>query len=133
MPPHPSGHRWTAFARSVIGYYGGLCWCGHGGARQVDHVIASTERPDLVWDLRNCRPAHGAPGNPCLQCSAACGQKIYCNQLRGGFTIERARRIIAERAAAHAAGKTRRPGTPRVREAPGRAWLAGFSCSQQYG
>jgi hypothetical protein len=91
---------------------------GHGGARQVDHVVVTAERPELAWKISNCRPAHGAPRNPCLVCSAECGQPIYCNQIRGALSIERARRIIAERAAA---------ATPPERAAPpdrgaGRDW-----------
>ena len=128
-----SGKRWLAFARSVVDHYGGVCWCGHGGARQVDHIIPVTERPDLVYDMTNCRAAHGAPGNPCIRCSRDCGRNIYCNQLRGGYSIERAQRKIAELAAAHAAGKRTNTAVPRVRgdgtatavrtgEAPGRVW-----------
>jgi hypothetical protein len=91
-----AGHRWEAFARSVIDYYGGTCHiCSHGGARQADHLQPVTERPDLAYVLSNCRPAHGAPGNPCPQCSAAAGRSIHCNQIRGAMTIERARRKIA--------------------------------------
>ena len=77
-----------------------------------------TERPDLMFDLGNCRPAHGAPGNPCAQCTEACGKAIYCNQLRGGYSIERAQRIIAELAAAH--GKQSPPA--RKIPDPGRPW-----------
>lgn len=116
-----AGYRWEVFARSVIDYYGGLCWCGHGGARQVDHVIPVAERPDLAFDMSNCRPAHGAPGNPCPQCSAACGRKIHCNQLRGALTVTRAKRIIAERAAEFAG--TRKTPLPGRHPGAGREWL----------
>jgi hypothetical protein len=83
----------------VIAYYGGLCHLcglGHGGARQADHVISVADRPDLAWDLSNCRPAHGAPGNPCTVCTDLAGKRIHCNQLRGPMSIERAKRVIAE-------------------------------------
>jgi hypothetical protein len=116
-----AGFRWTAFARSVIDAYGGVCHIClllHGGARQIDHVQPVTERPDLAYVLSNCRPAHGAPGNPCPQCSAAAGRKIHCNQLRGMGSIERARRIIAERIAEHAAAKSVAVRDPD----PGRSW-----------
>ena len=135
MPPRAAGHRWETFARSVIDYYGGLCWCGHGGARQVDHVKAVTDRPDLMYDLANCRPAHGAPGNPCAECSAACGRRIYCNQLRGGYSIERALRKIAELAAANGGRSRPGPGIPPGGRDPGRDWLGavqkfrpGYAC-----
>ena len=107
----------------MIASYGGLCWiCGHGGGRQADHVIPVTERPDLAWDASNIRPAHGAPGNPCLVCSAAAGRKTYCNQIRSGLSVERARRIIAELTRP---GQDARP-EPRPKPDPGagREWLS---------
>jgi hypothetical protein len=119
--PRVSGHRWVAFARSVIDHYGGLCHiCGHGGGRQPDHLEPVTERPELAFDLSNCRPAHGAPGNPCLQCSAAAGRKIHCNQLRGMGSVARARRIIAEIIAEHAR-TAKKPAVPAGGTA-GREW-----------
>ena len=91
---------------------------GHGGARQVDHVIPVTEQPGLAYAMSNCRPAHGAPGNPCRECSAAAGRSIHCNQLRGMGSVERARRIIAERIAEHASARP----APVRRTDPGRSW-----------
>lgn len=109
MSDRAAWRRWGAFAKSVIDYYGGVCHiCGHGGARQVDHLEPVTEKPELMWVLSNCRPAHGVnrgKSNPCPQCSAAAGRKIHCNQLRGMGSVERARRIIAERIAEHGAVK----------------------------
>lgn len=116
--------QWAAFARQVVDYYGGLCWCGHGGARQADHVIPVAERPDLAWDMSNCRPAHGAPGNPCPVCTRECGRPVYCNQLRGPMTIERALRIIAERRAANTPLNAEKPGTPVDGRDAGRDWLS---------
>jgi hypothetical protein len=119
--PRVSGHRWEAFARSVIDYYGGVCHiCGCGGAKQPDHLEPVTERPELAFDLSNCRPAHGAPGNPCPQCSAAAGRKIHCNQIRGSMSVTRARRIITEMIAGHA-GKRKKPAVPAGGTA-GRVW-----------
>lgn len=117
----PRGRDWERFVRGMIAHYGGTCWiCGCGGARQCDHVESVADRPDLVWDLRNCRPAHGAPGNPCPSCSAKAGRKVHCNQLRGGYSAERARRIIGKWIAANAGA---RPGD-RERPDPGsgREW-----------
>jgi hypothetical protein len=110
------GARWERFARLVLANYGEVCWlCKHGGARQVDHVESVADRPDLAWDLANCRPAHGAPGNRCPVCHQ------NCNQLRGPMSAERARRKIAERAAA---GKGARPAQARLKPEPGagRPW-----------
>lgn len=90
-----AGARWTTFTRLVFATYGDVCWlCLHGGARQVDHVESVTEHPELALVLSNCRPAHGAPGNKCPTCQQ------NCNQLRGGYSVERARRLIAERSGA---------------------------------
>ena len=86
--------------------------CGHGGARQVDHLEPVIDYPALAMDLRNCRPAHGAPRNRC----PACGQ--FCNQLKADGTVTRARRIIARRAG-EAAAQPRDP--PADRDA-GRDW-----------
>jgi hypothetical protein len=94
----------------VFATYGTTCWiCSHGGARTVDHVLPVTERPDLALVLTNCRPAHGGR-NRCAQCGQC------CNQLKAGMSVDRARRIIAERAPAAA---------PRQAEIPadtGRDW-----------
>lgn len=97
---HPTGSRWTRFSQLVFATYGDTCWiCQHGGAKQVDHVESVTEHPELMWTLSNARPAHGAArkGNPCRVCSAAAGTGIHCNQLRGGYSVERARQIIADK------------------------------------
>lgn len=119
------GRQWARFAKYVVDYYGGLCFCGHGGARTADHVIADTERPDREWRIEDFRPAHGTPGNPCPVCSRECGQNIWCNQLKGSGSVERALRVIAEKKAAHQGGKTpperEKPGI-RPQPDPGRAW-----------
>jgi hypothetical protein len=114
----PEGHRWHIFKKLIIATYGDTCWiCGHGGARQGDHVIPVTERPDLAWDIRNCRPAHGAPGNKCPTCLQ------NCNQLKGGYSVERARRIIAERmVAAHSPAALPPSGDPVTEKDTGREW-----------
>lgn len=92
-----AGHRWETFCRLVFATYGDICWiCGHGGAHQVDHVESVTEHPELKYVLSNCRPAHGAPGNSCSVCSKAARRPVNCNQVKGGYSIERARRRIAE-------------------------------------
>lgn len=120
MPPRPEGHRWHIFSQLVFATYGDLCVvCSHGGARHVDHLESMTEHPELAWDLRNCRPVHGSPRNPCLVCTMQAGKRIYCNQIKGGYSAERARRILAEKIAG---GTPRAKPTPRVREAPGRDW-----------
>ena len=124
---HARGRRWEKFARFVVQQYGGICHlCKCGGARQVDHLIPVTEGGD-EWDIANCRAAHGAPGNPCLVCSAKAGQKIFCNQIRGGLSIARAQRIIAERISAGnppGTGNARLPGRPEPDTGAGRSWLA---------
>jgi len=122
-PRAAEGSRWLRFRQLVFTTYGGLCHiCLHGGARQVDHLIPKTEGGD-PWDLRNCRPAHGSgPGrraNPCPVCSRQAGRPIYCNQIRAYGSVERARRIIAERLAA--AG-VRNPAPGQAVRETGREW-----------
>lgn len=85
-------------------------------------MVSVADRPDLAWKLGNCRPAHGAPGNPCPVCTRECGRPVYCNQLRGAMSIERARRIIGEWAAANGRGNTRPPGRPDPDPGAGRPW-----------
>lgn len=112
MPPRrAAGHRWEAVVRAVVDRDGGLCWvCKHGGARHGDHVIPVTERPDLMLEMSNVRAVHGAPGNPCAACTAACGgRKVHCNQLKGMGSLARARRIIAEWAEAARRGEAPAP------------------------
>lgn len=111
MPPR-AGHRYNLWKRLVLQTYGDICWiCGHGGARQVDHVESMTEHPELIYVVANGRPAHGGPGNTCPVC------KLNCNQIKGGYSIERARRIVAERT-----GKPEPPRKPKPEES-GREWL----------
>jgi hypothetical protein len=75
--------------------------------------------------MSNCRPAHGAPGNPCPVCTGTAGRPVYCNQLRGGLSIERARRIIAELAAGKKnPPRAEKPGAPAGQDQDaGRVWL----------
>lgn len=137
-PPRAAGHRWQAFARSVIENYAGICHiCGHGGARQAEHLIPVTERPDLMFSMANCRPAHGAGrgtgSNPCPACSAEARRPIFCNGIKGMGSTGRARRIIAgyiqaakrgevpvPRAAGYTAGKS--PPESGITGEPGRDW-----------
>lgn len=119
---HPSGRQWDRFAKYVVDYYAGLCHiCNHGGARQADHLTPETERPGMAWKIGDFRPAHGAPGNPCPICSASSDRPVYCNQLRSNGSVERARRIIAERTGKKTPPEREKPGI-RPQPDPGRAW-----------
>lgn len=110
-PQHPKGFKWSRFARLVFATYGDSCIvCGHGGARTVDHLESLTEHPELTWVLSNCRPIHAKPYNPCPTCH------MGCNGIKGGYSLERARRIWAERTGQ----KPAKPEPPP--EAAGREW-----------
>jgi hypothetical protein len=90
---HPRGSKWESFTRLVFATYGDVCIvCGHGGARTVDHLESLTEHPELAWVLSNCRPIHALPYNRCRQCRGNGG----CNGIKGGYSLERARRRVAE-------------------------------------
>lgn len=97
---------WEMIRARVFGTYGHVCWiCSHPGARTVDHVESVTEHPELALSVANMRPAHGSR-NRC----AACGQ--CCNQLKAGMSVERARRIIAQRMAARPVPQRPQPAAP---------------------
>jgi hypothetical protein len=116
---HPSGYRWKIFCQAVFGTYGDTCVvCRHGGARTIDHVIPLAERPDLMFSLENCRPIHGTR-NKCFQCDPVKG--LNCNSVKGGMSLERARRIVAERAGASQISR-KKPVPQRVRPSEGRPW-----------
>lgn len=96
------GAVWKRIVSYVVSRDRGICWvCGHSGAQSADHVIPVTERPDLATAAVNLRAAHSWPGG-CPDCTRAYtakgGQKpVYCNEIKGGMSVERARRIISER------------------------------------
>ncbi|GAA1549862.1 hypothetical protein GCM10009804_03050 [Kribbella hippodromi] len=59
-PQRRGGRRAQRLAEYVIRRDLGVCWlCGHGGADTADHVIPVAQRPDLEYDVRNLRAAHG--------------------------------------------------------------------------
>lgn len=120
----PEGHRWKIFTQLVFRTYGDICIvCGHGGGRHVDHVISRTEWPEGAFVLTNCRPIHGAPGNPCPVCTAKAGRKVHCNNIKSGMSLDRAKRKVAEIVAeGQKKGQKNRPGSPRERSDPGRVW-----------
>jgi hypothetical protein len=110
---------------AIVTALGGRCWiCGHLGARTADHSQARTEGGK---DGSNIQPAHGSGRgkgrNPCPVCSLAAGRPVFCNQLKGGYSVERARRIIAERITANG-NIADFPGIPGYerRAKPGRVW-----------
>lgn len=95
-----SGHVYRRMARFVFEQHGHRCHlCGHDGAMQLDHVESQTESPGRAHDAGNLRPVHGTTRgqvNPCATCSRAAGKPVNCNQIRGGYTIERAIRKLRE-------------------------------------
>lgn len=90
------GSVWRKFVRETLQAHGTTCWiCGHGGASTADHVVPYTEDDNRALDLSNLRPAHGNP-RPCATCSSAAGKPVYCNEIKGMGSVERARRKIRE-------------------------------------
>jgi hypothetical protein len=106
--PRPTRNRHGAegalgkrLSNHVTGRDMGVCWiCGHLGATSADHLIPVTERPDLALATANMKAAHGWP-HPCETCSAAAvargGKPVFCNEVRGAMSVERARRVIEMR------------------------------------
>jgi hypothetical protein len=95
------GAVWHRIVTFVTGRDHGICHiCGHAGAKIADHVIPVTERPDLALDAANLKAAHGyarGGSGECETCSAAAGKPVYCNEIRGAMSVERARRVIETR------------------------------------
>lgn len=60
MTPRPHGRRWQRLVRATLTRDHGICWlCHHPGADTADHILPVAQRPDLAWDIRNLRAAHG--------------------------------------------------------------------------
>src|SRR5215472_4348099 len=86
------GRAWRRLAKQIVVRDCGRCHlCGHYGANSADHLISETEGGPT--ESRNLKAVHGHP-KPCAACSSAAGKAIYCNQIRGGYSIERAVRIL---------------------------------------
>lgn len=73
----------------MFAIFGDTCHlCGHGGARQADHLIAVSVDPGQPIDPYDMRPAHGGGDprrgldNPC----PTCGRR--CNQERGNKPVD---------------------------------------------
>jgi hypothetical protein len=125
MPPEPrpkrfgnaAGRPWLRLVKAVVQRDFGRCWiCGHYGAKSADHVVPETEGGETTLD--NLKAAH-AVGSPCTDCSYAAGKPIFCNELKGGYSVERARRKIEERTGLRLGGEA--PSGPE-----GRDWLLLF-------
>jgi hypothetical protein len=101
------GAVYRRIVRGVISRDLGICHiCGHPGSNAADHVLPVAERPDLAVTPANLKAVHSASkngGGQCPACSVAATVKagkevrIFCNEIRGALSIERARRVIAGR------------------------------------
>ncbi|HEY1705515.1 MAG TPA: hypothetical protein VGG75_38000 [Trebonia sp.] len=101
------GAVWRRIVQGVLSRDLRVCWiCRHPGANAADHVIPVTERPDLALSAANLRAVHSASragGGECRVCSVAATVKagapvrVFCNEIKGSGSIERARRIIETR------------------------------------
>jgi hypothetical protein len=90
---------WRRLKHSMLTPFVVCHLCGHGAkdgspCDTLDHIQSRTDRPDLGLDPGNVRPVHH---EPCRTCSIAAGRAIWCNNLRGAFSVPRARKLIAER------------------------------------
>jgi hypothetical protein len=94
MTNDPRAHRQVRRAKAVMfERFGDVCHiCGHPGATVADHLLTNKDRPDLVAEPGNMRPAHGVenqrgPGGipfdaRCQTCLKE-GKKGTCNGTRG--------------------------------------------------
>lgn len=54
-----NGDRIKVFFAAMARFYGTTCHlCGGPGANTIDHLIPTSVRPDLRWEMSNVRPAH---------------------------------------------------------------------------
>jgi hypothetical protein len=95
------GAVWRRIVRAVVSRDRGICHvCRHPGAKAADHLVPVTERPDLALDAANLKAVHAVPAG-CPVCSAAAlargGKPVYCNEVKGAMSLDRARRIIETR------------------------------------
>jgi len=88
------GRAWRRTTDAVVIRDWGKCHiCFHYGAKSADHIVPDTEGGKPTMD--NLKAAHGL-GSPCPDCSTAAQKPIYCNEIRGAMSVERARRRIRE-------------------------------------
>jgi 5-methylcytosine-specific restriction endonuclease McrA len=59
--------------------------CGHPGSGDVDHIISKEKAPELVEDLENLQPSHGASSR-CYTCDPIYGRN--CNREKGTGDME---------------------------------------------
>lgn len=107
------GAVWRRIVTWVVNRDKGICHiCTHAGATTADHLISVTERPDLALTHTNLKAAHAYP-HACPVCSEAAerrgGKPVYCNEIKQGYSLERARRLIEERTGLSLAAVTGAP------------------------
>ncbi len=79
---HRVGHAYRTARQQMFALYGHRCHiCGHGGAKQADHLTPISVDPGQPIDPHTMRPAHGAGDpkrgldNPCPRCGRRCNQE----------------------------------------------------------
>jgi hypothetical protein len=74
--------RWRERTRPGVLNASDIChWCGHPGARAVDHIIPRSIAPELANDPANLAPIHGIEG--CDYCPTRRGKRRVCNGEKG--------------------------------------------------
>lgn len=85
---------WTRLKREML-VPGARCHlCGCPNPDSLDHLKSRTEHPELALERSNLRPVHH---KPCPFCSQKAGIPIWCNNIRGGYSVERGQQIIKAR------------------------------------
>lgn len=86
---HRAGGRYRKAKAEMHAIYGYVCiHCGHGGAREADHLTPISVDPDQPIDPHGMRPSHGS-NSPCRVCPGKTpGTGRSCNQERGTRPIE---------------------------------------------
>ncbi|GAA2681773.1 hypothetical protein Apa02nite_015020 [Actinoplanes palleronii] len=74
--------------------YGYTCHiCGHGGAREADHLTPLAIAPDQPISYQDMRPAHGS-NSPCPECPKREGKPRCCNQERGTKSVDAVKAFV---------------------------------------
>lgn len=94
-----SSQRWLTTKARVLRRDQYRCHlCGAGGANSADHILSRAEHPEVEFcSMDNLAAVHSYPKASPL---SPPGKPVYCNAVRGGYSVEYGRRKVAEKIAA---------------------------------
>ena len=84
-----SGRPWRRIRKQVLANSDLCAWCGHPGAKEVDHKTG-LYRGGNPTQRANLQPMHGSSG-PCPTCGLSCNQVKYWAEYRAQHPTPRNR------------------------------------------